>query len=211
MRAGEGSRFHSEVLLTFSRKGKCPPEIGQLVIVGGKEIREYLSENRLRGARVAVNLDQTRPHADITERTPADLGESMALLVNVVYRGMAEQVAPHELNLLEFALLRAFLDQEEWTTTRLAQLLPVKTPRISRVVTKLVDRGLIRRQRNRNDRRVVFLTLTDKGKALTMDLHRRVQEFDATLIKGVSEEEMSVFTSVTSRVMANYSALARPN
>ena len=41
-----------------------------------------------------------------------------------------------------------------------------------RVVTKMVDRGLMRRRRPRNDRRVVFLTLTDEGKALTLELHR---------------------------------------
>ena len=41
VRAGEGSRFHSEVLVTFSRQGKCPPVIGHLVIFGAKEITGY--------------------------------------------------------------------------------------------------------------------------------------------------------------------------
>ena len=121
---------------------------------------------------------------------------------------MAKQLASHDLNSLEFALLRAFLVKEEWTTTRLAQVLPVRAPRISRVVTKMVDRGLMRRRRHHNDRRVVFLTLTDEGKALTLELHRHMQAYDATLTEGVSREEMSVFASVTSRVMANYAVLA---
>ena len=41
MRAEEGSRFHSGVLLTFWRQGKCPPVIGHLVIFGAKEITGY--------------------------------------------------------------------------------------------------------------------------------------------------------------------------
>ena len=121
-----------------------------------------------------------------------DLGDCVTGLVNAAYRGMAEQVASYDLIPLEFALLRAFLGKEEWTTTQLAQVLPVKAPRISRVVTKMVDRGLMRRRRARNDRRVVFLTLTDEGKALTLELHRRVQAYDATLSKGVCEEEMAL-------------------
>ena len=155
-------------------------------------------------------LEPTQQRAALTGSPPADLGECVAGLVNVAYRGMAEQVASHDLNPLEFALLRAFLGKEEWTTTRLAQVLPVKAPHVSRVVTKLVDRGLIRRRRPRNDRRVVFLTLTDEGKALTLELHRRVQAYDARLSEGVSEDEMTVLLSVTSKVMTNYAAMAQP-
>ena len=54
-----------------------------------------------------------------------------------------------------------------------------------------------------SDRRVVVLTLTEAGMALTQD----VQAYDARLSEGVGEEEMAVFASVTSKVMANYTAL----
>ena len=101
--------------------------------------------------------------------TPSnDLGPCVAVLVNAVAKGMAELVAPHDLIPLEFALLRVFLGEEERTTTQLAQILPVKMSRISRVVTKMVGRGLMRRRRLSNDRRVVMLSLTEEGKALTL-------------------------------------------
>ena len=140
--------------------------------------------------------------------TPSnDLGPCVAVLVNAVAKGMAELVAPHDLIPLEFALLRVFLGEEERTTTQLAQILPVKMSRISVVVTKMVGRGLMRRRRLRNDRRIVMLALTEEGKALTLKLQRRVQAYDARLSEGVSEEEMAVFASVTSKVMANHTAL----
>ena len=138
-----------------------------------------------------------------------DLGECVAGLVNIVAKGMADQVASHDLIPLEFALLRAFLRQEEWTTTQLAQVLPVKPSRISRVVTKLADRGLISRRRPRKDRRVVILTLTEEGKAFTVELHRRVQAHDARLSAGVTEEEMAALASATSKIMANHASLSQ--
>ena len=147
----------------------------------------------------------SRPNGKAARRS----GECVAGLVNAAYRGMAEQVASHDLNPLEFGLLRAFLGEEEWTTTGPAQVLPVKAPHVSRVVTKLVDRGLICRRRPSNDRRVVFLTLTDVGKALTLELHRRVQAYDARLPEGVSKDEMAALVSVTSKVMTNYAVLAQ--
>ena len=144
--------------------------------------------------------------------TPSnDLEPCVAVLVNAVAEGMAELVARHDLIPLEFALLRVFLGEEERTATQLAQILPVKMSRISVVVTKLVRMGLIRRRRLRNDRRVVILTLTQEGMAMTQDLHRRVQAYEASLCEGVSEEEMEVFASVTSKVMANYGSLVQSN
>ena len=95
---------------------------------------------------------------------------------------------------------------EEWTTTQLAKALPVTLSRVSRVVTKMVGMGVMRRRR-RSDRRIVMLGLTEEGKALTLELHRSVQAYDARLSEGVSEEEMAVFASVLSKVMANYTAL----
>ena len=95
---------------------------------------------------------------------------------------------------------------EEWTTTQLAKALPVTLSRVSRVVTKMVGMGVMRRRR-RSDRRIVMLGLTEEGKALTLELHRSVQAYDAMLSEGVSEEEMAVFASVLSKVMANYTAL----
>ena len=157
-----------------------------------------------------MSMEPSRPLPEDGEawNTSPDLGECVAGLVSVVAKGMAEQVAPHDLVPLEFALLRAFLRQEEWTTTRLAGVLTVKPSRISRVVTKLVDRGLMSRRRPRNDRRVVILTLTEEGKVFTRDLHRRIQAHDARLAEGVTEQEMAVLASATSKIMTNYAALA---
>jgi DNA-binding MarR family transcriptional regulator len=142
-------------------------------------------------------------------RESTDLGSCVAGLVNTLARETADLVASRGLIPLDFALLRLFVGRERWTTKKLAEVLLVKTSRISRVVTKLVDMGLMRRRRPRNDRRVVFLTLTEDGKALTLDLNQCVRDCEARLSEGVSEEEMATFASVTSTIIANHSALKR--
>ena len=131
----------------------------------------------------------------------------MTGLANAVARGTVVLMVPNGLIPLDFALLRLFLEREEWTTTQLAEALPVNVSRVSRVVTKMVGMGLMRRRRRRSDRRVVALALTEEGKALALELHRRVQAYDARLSVGVHEEELAVFASVLSKVMANYTAL----
>ena len=151
-------------------------------------------------------MEQTQQQASLTGRPPTDLSSCVAGLVNALAKGTAELVAPHGLIPSEFALLRLFLGNEQWTVTQLAQALPVKTPRISRVATKLVDMGLMRRRRLLVDRRVVLLTLTGEGKTLTLDIQRTVHDYEAVISEGVSEEEMAVFAAVTARIMGNYAA-----
>ena len=135
------------------------------------------------------------------------LGEYVAGHLGDIGKSVAELAASYGLMPLDFALLRLFLEREEWTTTELAEALTVNVSRVSRVVTKMAGMGLMRRRRRRSDRRVVMLASTEDGKALTLELHRRVQAYDAMLSEGVSEEEMAVFASVLAKVMANYTAL----
>ena len=131
----------------------------------------------------------------------------MAFLVDVVDKGMARHIVPDGLSTLEFSILRLFLGREAWTAAELAQTLPASPPQISRVVSKMTSKSLIRRRRLSNDRRVVRLNLTFEGKRLVGEVEQRVRAYKAKLSEGVSEEEMAIFASVASRVMANYLSL----
>ena len=140
---------------------------------------------------------------------PADISTCVTSLVDAAVKGLTPILGPHGLAPIDFALLRLLLEVEEWTTTQLADVLPLAPSGISRSVTRLVGMGLIKRRRLLSDRRVVILTLTDEGTALTRGLHNSVQSYHARLCEGVSEEEMEVFASVSSRVKANYASMGR--
>ncbi|MYE54047.1 MAG: MarR family transcriptional regulator, partial [Chloroflexi bacterium] len=100
--------------------------------------------------------------------------------------------------------LRLFLADEEWTPTELASVLPVEVSAISRLVTKLVDRGLIYRRRPRRDRRVVLLKLTEEGSAISLEIHRKVHAYEDSLIQGIPEGEIENLLSTIRKVMDNY-------
>ena len=136
---------------------------------------------------------------------PTDLSTCLDGLVNA----MARIVAPHGLAHFDFAVLRLFLGVEEWTTPSWAQALSLAPSGIGRTVTKLVEKGLVGRRRLLSDRRVVILALTDAGTALAQELNKRVGAHDASLCEGVGEEEMATFVAASSKVMANYAALAK--
>ena len=90
-------------------------------------------------------MDPTPPRLESTlaERPQSDLSSSVAGLVKALTKGTAQLTLPHGLSPRDSALLRLFLEREKWTTTRLALVLPVKAPRISRVVNKPGETGLM--------------------------------------------------------------------
>jgi len=72
-------------------------------------------------------------------------------------------LTPQQYNLLR--LLRAAAP-EPVTTLRLASRLVSRAPDITRMLDRLEERGLIRRDRPADDRRVVRVSLTDDGRTL---------------------------------------------
>ena len=140
-----------------------------------------------------------------------DLDECLAGLVNSVDRGMIRELAPYGLIPVEFSLLRYCQEQDQCTATQLAQVLPVDGSRVSRLVTGLVDRGLLRRRRLRSDRRVVMLSLSDEGRDLLSTAAARMKRYDEMLTEGVSDEDMRTFIAVSRAIIDNDAAMRRPD
>ena len=138
----------------------------------------------------------------------ANLGVFIADLFNALDKAMTREVAPHGITGLEYSLLWHCLEGER-TATQLAQVLPVDGSRISRVVTGLVDRGFLRRRRLRTDRRIVMLRLTEEGMELTSGIFENMTRYYAMLTEDIGEEEMHIFASVTSRIVANHVAMEK--
>jgi len=124
-------------------------------------------------------------------------------LVNAVTKGMADETEPYGLTPVEFSLLQVCLERDECTATQLAEVLPVDASRISRLVNRLVNMGLLRRRRLVNDRRVVMLTLTPRGDDQVRQLGQRIQMYEASLVRGISREKMRDFADTVSKIVAN--------
>ena len=143
------------------------------------------------------------------ERPIEDLGITVASLMNAVDKGTAEETTAHDLSPMEFNLLSICMRGGEHTATQLAEMLPVDASRISRVVTRLVDMGLLRRRRLRSDRRIVMLRLTERGHEVASLISQQVQTYNDKITQGITAEEIRGFEAAASKIIANYTALAQ--
>ena len=77
-------------------------------------------------------------------------------------------------------------------SSEVAKLMSVTTGTLTRAVDGLVEHGYVVRTRSDKDKRVVYLTLTERGKA-AFDHHKRFhEEMVANVKANLSEEELAI-------------------
>jgi len=86
--------------------------------------------------------------------------------------------APLALRPVEFSLLMLLLANERASPTQLAATLDVTPPKMTALVDRLAERGLVRRQRSAADGRAFDVLLTPEGRALVQRARRIAQTME---------------------------------
>ena len=102
---------------------------------------------------------------------------------------------PHGLGTVPQYRILAYLHHHGHDTMgRLAERHSVTMPTMTKIVAGLVDKGLVEREADPRDRRVVRLRLTDSGDRLFMDLRARIEARLASLLAGMDDEERAALS-----------------
>lgn len=113
---------------------------------------------------------------------------------NIAQRGLEKRLSHLNLSVAQERILAlVYFAKEPLTPSMLAALLLQETHSVSGLLNRLEDRDLITRTRDRQDRRVVWVGLTDDGKKVAEEAIDIVvsmsKEFDSVL-KGPKSGEM---------------------
>lgn len=84
----------------------------------------------------------------------------------------------------DFHVIAAIGLQEPKSMSTVAKLMHVTTGTLTKAMDGLTEKGYVIRERNRQDKRVVGLYLTDKGKAA----YRHHEEFHRRMITNIKEQ-----------------------
>ena len=69
----------------------------------------------------------------------------------------------------------------------------------SRIVDRLLMKGLVRKNTSKTDKRLVEVYITDEGKTLLAKLDQQNEQMDS-VIKGLSEDEMILFNNLLDKI-----------
>jgi DNA-binding MarR family transcriptional regulator len=78
------------------------------------------------------------------------------------------------------------------------------SPDVTRLIDKLVDRGLVRRSRSEEDQRVRIHTITDKGMNLLDDMHPSIQSVQEWFGARISERDLRHLSRICEGVYVDY-------
>ncbi|MEK3799052.1 MarR family transcriptional regulator [Peribacillus sp. FSL H8-0477] len=117
--------------------------------------------------------------------------------VSFIVNRMAESLIKDQLSDAltngQFYMLRYIQEQGTCTSSNLAEAFFVNKSAITAIISRLKDKGLINRVRNEDDRRVVYLTLSEKGQKLFTETETRIHLLLENFITEFNEDEISAF------------------
>ncbi|HAG15011.1 MAG TPA: MarR family transcriptional regulator [Bacteroidales bacterium] len=82
--------------------------------------------------------------------------------------------------------------------TKIAPLMGMSSSSLSRLLKNMEENGLIYKESNSKDKRIVKVFLTDKGVELRREVKRVVLSFNQRVYEKIAADDFEVFTKVTS-------------
>jgi DNA-binding MarR family transcriptional regulator len=140
-----------------------------------------------------------------------DLDDFIPYLINRVGVALAANftahaLAQHDLSLAMWRVLAALSANGEQRQIDIADMTSIDVSTLSRLVTRLVRRGLVTRRRSKSNSREVVVQLSLKGKALVATLIPVARKLEATAIGGIAADDLAVVKRSLRRMHENMAA-----
>lgn len=151
------------------------------------------------------------PPADFYHPDALRPDESLGLLIRQVRQSLLLQIdrrlAPHDLTHAQWLPLYRLLRGQCDTVAALARDQAADPGAMTRALDRLEAKGLVRRERSQQDRRIVRLLLTDAGRAAAAEVPPVLAEVMNAHLAGFSEAEWRTLIDLLQRLAANGEAL----
>jgi DNA-binding MarR family transcriptional regulator len=118
---------------------------------------------------------------------------NLSFSVNNIAEGLVKEQIGSDLTNDQHYTLRYINKVGTCTSSELAEVFDVKKSAITAIISRMWEKGLIQRTRDENDRRVVYLTLTEKGSDLFKTTEEKIQALVESFITRFEQDEIVQF------------------
>nr|PZN61860.1 MAG: MarR family transcriptional regulator [Pseudomonadota bacterium] len=133
----------------------------------------------------------------------ARTGRLLKLVYSSLLRSIDARMQPLELTALQWQPLFLLWRGRADTVAALARECEMDCGAMTRMLDRLEAKGLVRRHRSETDRRVVHLSLTDKGRESAAALPPVLREELARHLKDFTDQETELLISMLQRMLDN--------
>lgn len=117
--------------------------------------------------------------------------------------GLDSELEPFGLTGAQFAVLKNVADGMAETAADLCRTMHYDTGSMTRMLDRLEEKAVLRRERCTEDRRVVFLRITESGNELLPQLRRAADRVLGHHLAGFSSTEVEAFKQFLVRMIQN--------
>ena len=140
-----------------------------------------------------------------SDKAPDSVGYRVKLLSQLLGRHFQEMLDPHGLTPFHWLVLCCLWEQDGLPTSHLGDRLCQVGGTLTGVIDRMEERGLVRRERDPEDRRVLRIWLTESGRQFEAVLPALSAELRERALKGLSQAERQLFSEWIDRMIANLS------
>jgi len=119
----------------------------------------------------------------------AHLGYWLRMVSNAVSQSFARKVEREGVTVAEWVFLRALYDAGHVATSRLAEAMAMTKGAISKLADRLLEKSLIERRANPDDKRAHTLAVNHQGRALVPRLAALADENDEEFFGSLASDE----------------------
>ena len=131
----------------------------------------------------------------------------MRRILTAVAQEVEHELEPYGLTSAQWVPMFKLYTGMASTAAELARETQIDAGAMTRMLDRLEDKGLLRRVRSEQDRRVVHLELTPAGRETAQEIPRVLCEVQNAHLRGFSREELDTLKSLLRRVLDNAIAL----
>ena len=144
---------------------------------------------------------------ELKQTKPFRCGEEAAFLAiqltaEVLKTSLNELFKTKDLTPVQYNVLRILrgAGEDGISCREIGERMITRDSDITRMLDRLENRGLIKRERQANDRRVVLTFITDDGRSLLAELDRPVGDFNKKHLGHLSEKELVTLGKLLDKV-----------
>lgn len=136
---------------------------------------------------------------------PHDLGYQLKLVSQLTYREFQGRLEPFGITPFHYLVLCCLWQEDGLATSGIAEKIQQLGATLTGVLDRMEERGMVRRERDPQDRRIWRVWLTEEGNSLREVLPPIAAEALEKFLTGVSARDRERLSKILARIVVNLS------
>jgi len=131
------------------------------------------------------------------------LGYWLRCISNYVHNGFADRLKQYDVSVAQWVVLRCLYEKKATSLNEAAKIVGVDNSTLSRMMERLVQKGLVMRVADSKDRRAITLSLSSMGIKLVPALAREADQNDKEFFGSLSMKEQKNLLDTVQKLLSD--------